>query len=180
MKMLAATAMLLMAVVPAHAMDCAGISDPAKRLRCYDEGATKPQAISEWTFDAKARRISSCGTTQGSKGKACLAFACDYKSPTMTFFGQRLPPAVSAETGDGTRIPLPRTGTQEEKTFAREFGMEARTFVLDGDEHLASLFNGMGGKPIVVRAADQAWSFATEPARSASAVSGFREACVGP
>lgn len=179
MKMLAATAMLLIAVVPAHAMDCAGISDPAKRLQCYDEGASKPQAITEWTFDTKAQRISSCGTNEGARGRACLAFACDYKSPTMTFFGQRLPPAVSAETGDGSRIPLPRTATQEEKSFAREFGMEARTFVLDGDEHLAGIFNGMSRKPIVVRAGEQSWSFATNPARSASAVSAFRKECIG-
>ncbi len=180
MKMLATVAMLLTAVVPAHAMDCAGISDPAKRLRCYDEGATKPEAITDWAFDAKAQRVSSCGTIQGAKGRACLAFACDYRSPTMTFFGQRLPAAVSAETAGGPRVPMPRTGTQEEKSFAREFGMEARTVVLDGDDHLAKLFDGMSRKPIVVRAGDQTWSFATEPARSAAAVTAFRKECIGP
>ena len=137
-------------------------------------------ALTEWVYDAKARRSWSCDDFGEGKGRACLAFACDYKSPTMTFFGRRLPPAVSAETADGPRVPLPRTGTQEEKTFAREFRMEARTVVLDGDEHLARLFDGMGRKPIVVRAGNETWAFSTAPGKSAAEVAAFRKECFAP
>lgn len=137
-------------------------------------------SLTEWVYDAKTRRSWACDNLDEGKGRACLAFACDYKSPTMTFFGRRLPPAVSAETADGPRVPLPRSDTQEEKTFAREFGMDARTLVLDGDDHLGRIFNGMGRKPVVIRAGDDIWAFATEPGQSLAAVAAFRKECIGP
>lgn len=136
-------------------------------------------SLNGWSYDAKTRRAWSCDDFGRGKARACLAFACDYKSPTMTFFGRRLPPGVSAETADGPRVPLPQTGTREEKAFARELGMEARTVVLDGDEHLARLFDGMGRKPIVVRAGAESWAFATAPGRSAAEVAAFRKDCIG-
>ncbi|GJE62682.1 hypothetical protein [Methylobacterium trifolii] len=140
--------------------------------------APPPGTLTEWTYDASRKLVWSCDNLDEGKGKACLAFACDYKSPTMTFFARTPPDAVAALLAPGSAVAMPPTGTQEEKTFAKLFGMQARTVVLDGSEQLGRYFDGLRRGPISVSTDADRWSFAIERGKSQKPVSDFRAECV--
>ena len=140
--------------------------------------AAPPGTLTEWTYDAEKKLVWSCDDFDEGKGKACLAFACDYKSPTMTFFARSAPGDVAAVLAPGSGVAMPSTGTQEEKAFAKLFGMRARTVVLDGPEQLGRYFDGLRRHPISVSTDTDRWSFAIERGKSPKPVSDFRAECI--
>lgn len=140
--------------------------------------APPPGTLTEWTYDADRKLVWSCDNLDEGKGNACLAFACDYKSPTMTFFTRTAPGDVAALVAQGAAVAMPPTGSQEETAFAKLFGMQARTVVLDGPEQLGSYFDGLRRKPISVSTSIDKWSFAIEQGKFQKPVSDFRTACL--
>lgn len=135
--------------------------------------------LAEWAYDADRRLIWSCDDFDEGKAKACLAFACDYKSPTMTFFtrGDLTGPA-DAVLAPGRTAAMPVTGTREEKSLSRLFKMGARTKVLGGNAELRGYFDGMKMQPIAVVTGRDRWWFATAPGRSEKPLADFRTDCL--
>lgn len=141
-------------------------------------GTIPPGTLSEWAYDADRKLIWSCDDMDEGKAKACLAFACDYKSPTMTFFTRGETAGANAVLAPGSSVSMPITGTREEKSFAQLFRMSARTKVLDGIDQLTGYFDGMKRQPIVVAAGRDRWWFATTPGRSEKPLADFRTECL--
>jgi hypothetical protein len=104
--------------------------------------------------------------------------ACDSGSPTMTFYGRTPPGDVAAVLAPGSGVAMPATGAPAEKAFAKLFGMQARTVVLDGRAQLASYFDGLRRHPISVSTDTERWSFAIERGKSQKPVSDFRTECI--
>jgi hypothetical protein len=140
--------------------------------------APPPGTLTEWTYDAARKLALSCDDFGEGKKKACLAFACDSGSPTMTFLVGSPPGDVAAVLAPGSGVAMPATGTQVEKALANRFGMQARTVVLDGPEQLGRYFDGLGRGPISVSTDTDRWSFAIERGKSRKPVSDFRAECV--
>jgi hypothetical protein len=141
-------------------------------------GSAAPAALDEWAYDADRKMIWSCDDFGEGKAKACLAFACDYKSPTMTFFTRGAPIRADVTAASGGSTPMSSTRSQEEKGFARLFKMSARTRVLEGTDELKAIFDGMKRRPIAVAAGRDRWSFATAAGRSDKPVADFRAECI--
>jgi hypothetical protein len=137
-----------------------------------------PGTLTEWAYDADKRLIWSCDDFDEGKARACLAFACDYKSPTMTFFTRGETAGADAVLAPGNSVSMPSTDTPEEKSFARLFKMRARTKVLDGGDQLTRYFDGMKRQPIVVAAGPDRWWFATASGRSEKPLADFRAGCL--
>lgn len=66
-----------------------------------------------------------------TSSKACLAFGCDYKSPTMTILVRDFMKPVTIKT-EGSQRRVVASKTAEERDFADFFGMDAKVIVLDG------------------------------------------------
>ncbi|MGU3659572.1 hypothetical protein [Methylobacterium fujisawaense] len=161
-------------------------------VRCGGQATAQPTAqttgtgvgtipagtLTEWAYDADRKLIWSCDDFDEGKAKACLAFACDYKSPTMTFFTRGASGAADAVLAPGRSVALPVTTTQEEKSFARLFRMGARTKVLEGNDELKEYFNGMNLQPIAVGTGRDRWWFATAAGRSEKPLADFRDECL--
>lgn len=79
----------------------------------------------DWEFTPELNRSSS----------ACLAFSCDYKSPTMTILIRHYKRPVLIETEDSQRR-VTASKTLEEGDFAAFFKMDAKVVVLDGNQAL--------------------------------------------
>jgi len=79
----------------------------------------------DWEFRPELDRAST----------ACLAFSCDYKSPTMTILIRDFAKPVIIKTEDGQR-QVTASKTLEEKDFADFFDMDAKVIVLDGAQAL--------------------------------------------
>lgn len=159
----------------------------ASYLRCdaagllpTEIGIESPPAgtLTEWTYDPEKKTIWSCDDFDEGKGNACLAFACDYKSPTMTFFTKAPAGDTMALLEPGSGVAMPTTNTQEEKALAKRFGMRARTVVLDGPEQLGRYFDGLGRRPIAVSTEADRWSFAIERGKFQKPLSDFRAECI--
>lgn len=153
---------------------------PAASLLNTELGMEAPPAgtHTEWVYDAEKKLVWSCDDFDEGKGNACLAFACDYRSPTMTFFARSPPGDVAALLAPGSLVAMPATGTPEEKGFAKLFGMRARTVVLDGSGQLGRYFDGLRRGPISVSTDTERWSFAIERGKSQKPLSEFRAECV--
>lgn len=132
----------------------------------------------EWTYDAQKKLVWSCDDFDEGKGKACLAFACGSRSPTMTFFVRSPPGDVAAVLAPGSGVAMPATEAPEEKAFAKLFGMQARTVVLEGPAQLGRYFDGLRRHPISVSTDTDRWSFAIERGKSQKPVSDFRAECI--
>jgi hypothetical protein len=99
---------------------------------------TQISAQDYWHYVADSRMLYTCNNLDGeyapernASSQACVAFACDYKSPTLTIFVRNHMKPVTLET-IGFRKRVAASNTEEEKSLARVFGMSAKVIVLDG------------------------------------------------
>lgn len=95
-----------------------------------------------WHYVAANNMLYSCDNLDwefrpelNKSSKACLAFSCDYRSPTMTILVRGYPRPVIIKTEEiETRVAASKT--LEEEDFAAFFKMDAKVIVLDGKQAL--------------------------------------------
>lgn len=97
-----------------------------------------------WHYVAESSMLYSCDNLDwefrpelNRASKACVAFSCDYRSPTMTVLVRDYakPVIIKAESGE-RRVAASKT--LEERDFAEFFGMDAKVIVLDGAQALGN------------------------------------------
>lgn len=120
---------------------CRNLS-PLMMLLATQAGA-QDRSQDYWHYVAGNRMLYSCDNLDWERrpevnrfSKSCLAFSCDYKSPSMMILiRDYLKPVIIEAGGNQKRINAMETA--EEKDFADFFDMDARTIVLAGTNALA-------------------------------------------
>lgn len=120
---------------------CRNLSTLLMLLATQADARDRPQEY--WHYGTENRMLYSCDNLDWERrpevnrfSKSCLAFSCDYKSPSMTILIRDYPKPVIIEAG-GDQRRINAVETAEEKDFAAFFNMDAKTIVLDGTNALA-------------------------------------------
>lgn len=135
-----------------------------------------------WNYVRADRMIYSCDNLDweyraefDGSSKACVSFACDYKSPTMTVLTKDAVKLVTLVRLNGSQKIL-ASKTEEERSFSKRFSMSAKVLVLDSNEELAT----RASEPVTVVASDAVFMFAApdKSEEAEAAWASFKDDCL--